>query len=92
MGPADPTPGEDVPGEALHAIEPRPRRDEEGRWLPRVKVVTRAPGGVLLERVLEPPPDVTFEQEDAAREHATRMALRWYADSLRDEPGPEPDP
>lgn len=83
---------EDAGHEGLHAIEPRPRRDEEGRWIPRVEVVTRAPDGGLLERVLEPPPDVRFEDEEAAREHATRMALRWYADRLRGEAGPEPDP
>lgn len=76
--------------DGLHEIDPRPERDEEGRWRARVRVVTGGPDGSLVERVLEPSSDVAFDEEEAAREHATRLALRWFADRLRGEGDPGP--
>lgn len=69
--------------ESLREIDPVPERTDEDRWRPRVRVVTEDPAGARTEYTLEAgDPDLAFEEEEKAREHATRMALRWLADRL----------
>lgn len=62
-------------------IEPKPKQNEDGDWLPCAELAILIEGCLHVKPPLFAPPQKIFKTEKEARDYSTRMAMKWVDDN-----------